>query len=374
MAQELFDRAANCLNEQLPFVLYRKPDENELVGVFQDTDEVFRVKDFTESGFVFAPFDLTSDAILMKMDTVLRGSYNANYNDLAFDLSRNLILNSTIEKHRYLELISNAISKINLGYFDKVVVSRKIDVECKQDHLKIYTRLLKLYEKAFCYFWYHPKIGAWMGATPEILVKSNGTRFNTMSLAGTQNSNDLDAPQWSEKELHEQQLVTDYIFETLKDKVVSLSSSKRESVKAGQLWHLRTEINGSFTPNKFGDVLKSLHPTPAVCGSPFLEAKKFILDNENYNRSFYTGFIGELNIKLEQSRNKNRRNQENSAYKSIVKTSELFVNLRCMQVLKNTATIYVGGGITRDSIPESEWEETVLKSNTMFRVLNHKLQ
>ncbi|APQ18538.1 chorismate-binding protein [Maribacter hydrothermalis] len=372
MAQELFNRAENCF-KQLPFVLYRKPNEKELVGAFQNTDEVFKVKDFTESGFVFAPFDLNSDTILMKMDTVLKVAYTTKNKDIDTDIDRNTTLNNTIEKPRYLELISNAIKKIKQNDFNKVVLSRKIDLEWKEDYFDMYNRLLNTYEKAFCYFWHHPKIGTWMGATPEILVKSSGTRFTTMSLAGTQKSIDLEAPKWSEKELHEQQLVTDYIFETLKDKVVSLSSSKRESIKAGQLWHLRTEMKGSFAPNKFGEILRALHPTPAVCGSPLVKAKNFILDNENYNRTFYTGFLGELNIKSELSRNKNRKNQENSAYKSIVKTSELFVNLRCMQLVNDLVFIYVGGGVTSDSNPESEWEETVLKSNTMYRVLNDKL-
>ena len=154
--------------------------------------------------------------------------------------------------------------------------------------------------------------------------------------------------------------------------MVSLKASGVVSVEAGQLWHLRTEIKGVFKPGKFGEVLRALHPTPAVCGTPLSNAKRFIVENENYDRSFYTGFLGELNFSTELARNKNRRNQENSAYRSVVKKSELFVNLRCMQICKTVISIYVGGGITSDSIPESEWNETVLKSNTMFRVLNHK--
>ena len=47
----------------------------------------------------------------------------------------------------------------------------------------------------------------------------------------------------------------------------------------------------------------------------------------------------------------------------------LFVNLRCMQIKGSTALLYVGGGITKDSIPEDEWEETVAKSKTMLKVL-----
>ncbi|MEM6517510.1 MAG: chorismate-binding protein, partial [Bacteroidota bacterium] len=114
-----------------------------------------------------------------------------------------------------------------------------------------------------------------------------------------------------------------------------------------------------------------LHPTPAVCGFPKLDAKQFILENENYNRQYYTGFLGELNFKNRRTRNTNRRNVENSAYGSFRLESDLFVNLRCMQIIKNEAHIYVGGGVTRDSTPEKEWEETTNKAATMMDVLIH---
>ncbi|MEP3374552.1 MAG: chorismate-binding protein [Maribacter dokdonensis] len=368
MPQELFDQVEICLKEQLPFVLYRKPNNAELIGIFQSNDEVHYVKDFTETGFVFAPFNLNDNAILLKMDVVIKALYEqSEINDLNQNVS---VAYNEIEKLRYLNLVSSAIKTIDKGDFNKVVLSRKIEVEFKEDVLEVYQYLLNTYKKAFCYFWYHPKIGSWMGATPEILVKRKGSQFSTMSLAGTQNSYKSEMPKWSKKELDEQQLVTDYILNALKEKTVSLKSSERESVRAGQLWHLRTEIKGTFSPNNFGTVLKALHPTPAVCGTPLASAKEFILNNEMYDRSFYTGFLGELNIQEEVSRNRNRKNQENSAYRSVAKTSELFVNLRCMQLLKDKAAIYVGGGITKDSNPESEWEETTLKSMTMLRVLS----
>ncbi|WP_300027454.1 chorismate-binding protein [uncultured Maribacter sp.] len=370
MVQPLFYRAKDCFKEQLPFVLYSKPNENELVGIFQDDDVLHKVVDFTETGFVFAPFDLNSDAILMKMDAVEKVGLDSF--DEVIQSGHGTPQNDAAEKGRYLKLISKAIESIGREDFDKVVLSRKIEAVCKDDYFKIYQRILSAYKNAFCYFWYHPKIGAWMGATPEILVKGIGSQFTTMSLAGTQVTVGDKEPIWTNKELQEQQLVTDYIFEILKDKVVSINSSERESIKAGQLWHLRTEMNGTFAPNKFGDVLKALHPTPAVCGSPLENAKKFILENELYERSFYTGFLGELNTKTELPRNKNRRNQENSAYRSVMKTSELFVNLRCMQLCDQKVKIYVGGGITKDSVPEKEWEETALKSSTMLRVLLSK--
>ncbi|WP_405381864.1 chorismate-binding protein [Maribacter sp. LLG6340-A2] len=370
MVQELFNRARTCLHEHLPFVLYKKPNSNELVGVFQHNDEVYRVDDFEETGFIFAPFDSDADAVYIRMDSVLRealfldkSNYNAELNILSKDVG---------EKENYISLVQKALAQIKKGAFNKVVVSRKIQVEITDSHLDIFHRLLATYEEAFCYYLYHPNIGTWMGATPEILIKSSGNQFTTMSLAGTQKVQGDDPPQWTLKELNEQQLVTDYIVDVLDKNAETLQILDKESIKAGQLWHLRTELKGVMLPSKFGDILQALHPTPAVCGNPLQDAKSFILNNEYYQRSFYTGFLGELNIKAEQPRNRNRKNQENSAYRSVKKISELYVNLRCMQLLNNEAILYVGGGITEDSDPEKEWEETAIKSKTMLRVLNSK--
>ena len=69
------------------------------------------------------------------------------------------------------------------------------------------------------------------------------------------------------------------------------------------------------------------------------------------------------------SRNTNSRNVENNAYESIKTVSNLFVNLRCMQISNQEAIIYVGGGITKDSNVEAEWEETVQKALVMKKVL-----
>ncbi len=370
MVQELFNRAAVCLKEQLPFILYRKPNETELIGVFQNNDEVHKVKDFSETGFVFAPFDLDSHPILLKTDEIIKAPIE--HKGISLTSVDEISVFNESEKVDYLRLINKALNVINNGELDKVVLSRKIEVNDEVSPINLFQNVLDIYPKAFCYLWHHPKVGTWIGATPEILVKCRGTRFTTMSLAGTQSSNEFLIPNWTKKELNEQQVVTDYILDSLENEVVSLKASEVTTIEAGQLWHLRTEIKGVFAPGKFGEVLRALHPTPAVCGTPLANAKRFIVENENYDRSFYTGFLGELNFSTELARNKNRRNQENSAYRSVVKNSELFVNLRCMQISKNTISIYVGGGITSDSMPESEWNETVLKSNTMFRVLNHK--
>ena len=205
------------------------------------------------------------------------------------------------------------------------------------------------------YVWYHPKIGLWMGATPEILLELKNSDFKTMSLAGTQRFEEGKEVVWESKELEEQEIVTQFIKHQLNEISTDLKIDATETFKAGSLLHLRTKVEGKLNPkSSLKKLIEGLHPTPAVCGFPRDTAKAFILKNENYNREFYTGFLGEINLGYEDTNDKK---------------SHLFVNLRCMQIDNNTASIYVGGGITKDSIAKKEWQETVNKTATMKAVL-----
>ena len=249
--------------------------------------------------------------------------------------------------------MKDGIEAIQDNHFKKVVLSRRELVEINNfDVVTVYERLLANYPTAFCYVWFHPEVGLWMGATPETLLDVKENEFSTMSLAGTQVYNAEKGISWGEKELDEQQLVTDYIAKKLEEVSVDLNVEQLETFKIGNLLHLRTKISGK-AKDDIANVIKVLHPTPAVCGFPMQKSKTFILENENYDRSFYTGFLGELNIPKE--------NDE--------KNSSLYVNLRCMQVKEDKAILYVGGGITKDSNPEKEWEETKVKSLAMKKVL-----
>ena len=200
-----------------------------------------------------------------------------------------------------------------------------------------------------------------MGATPEQLLKVEGNIFETMALAGTQKNTGYQEVVWQDKESQEQQFVTDYIVTELNKVSNSILVSEPYSIKAGSIWHIKTDISGQLNSTKnLKEVVGLLHPTPAVCGLPKLESKQFILDNENYDRTFYTGYLGELN----------------SSSTSDKTSSDLFVNLRCMEIemdlnLKTAkANLFMGCGITKDSIPEKEWEESVNKSMTMKRGFN----
>jgi isochorismate synthase len=369
---EFFSRIENQYKAKLPFVVYRKPNENGINAFTQNTDDLIFTEDFTEKGFVFSPFDNTENSVLMPLEfsEVLKTSYLVS-EKLEVSQKAASVLNS-LDKEFHINLVKSGVEAITDNQFKKVVLSRSEHVNLSDSNpFSIFKNLLESYASAFVYFWYHPKVGLWLGATPETLVKIEGQRFSIMALAGTQNyKGDLDVT-WQNKELQEQQYVTDFILDSIKDTIDNIKTSAVETVKAGNLLHLKTKIWGVLRPNAISlkDLLYSLHPTPAVCGLPKLEAKQFILKNESYNREFYTGFLGELNLEITLAPRSGKRNIENRAYATTKKSTQLYVNLRCMQLKENNAIIYVGGGITENSNPESEWEETVYKSLVIKKVL-----
>ena len=171
-----------------------------------------------------------------------------------------------------------------------------------------------------------------------------------MSLAGTQKVNVNSKIKWTHKEVEEQQIVTQAIIKNLESNTTKISVSETQTKMAGSLAHLCTQISGNFKKDvAITEVANELHPTPAVCGTPREIAKDFILTNENYNRSFYTGYLGIIDSKI--------------------KSANLFVNLRCMQIIDTKAFVFVGGGITEHSNTEAEWQETHNKLQTMYKVL-----
>lgn len=346
----IFHKIAEHYKSKTPFVVYRKPNSITTFGFFMNDDELFFSSEFTESGFVFAPFNNEENAILFPFATAEVIEEHILLDD-NFSLNDEVVANKEDDKLDHIHLVEKALDEINKNELKKVVVSRKEHVELTNfDVLITFKKLLKTYTNAFVYVWYHPKVGLWFGATPETLLKITKSNFKTMSLAGTQVDNKTEQVTWQSKELEEQQLVTNFIENQLKSISIDLIIDKTETVKAGSLLHLRTKVEGVLNSNSnLKQLIRGLHPTPAVCGLPRERARDFINQNENYKRTYYTGFLGELNLHDNES--------------------SLFVNLRCMNIEEKTASIYVGGGITKDSNAKKEWEETIAKSKTMKKVL-----
>lgn len=262
----------------------------------------------------------------------------------------------------FVELVQKSITAIETDYFEKVVLSRtrSENIPADFDIMEAFDTLRHKHKSAFVSLVSVPEVGTWMGASPEVLVTVDKNKiFRTVALAGTQ----LLTPEvnpakamWRQKEIEEQALVERYIISCLKKiRLREFTEIGPRTVVAGNLMHLRTDfavdMNTVPFPTLGTDMLELLHPTSAVCGMPKEPATAFICQHEGYDRAYYSGFLGPVQIDNE---------------------SHIFVNLRCMQLFEQTALLYAGAGITAESEPEKEWLETQIKTDTMYRIIHPK--
>jgi len=250
-----------------------------------------------------------------------------------------------LQAHSFL----NGIQQLGL---DKAVFSRiknrKFPITEAEN---LFLELCQTYPKACVYLMSSELLGTWIGATPEILVEIHQDQLFTMALAGTKKSSEKEG--WGEKERKEQAYVTAFVEENLKRlNVQSLEIVGPYDYQAGPVTHLRTDICGISENISTIDIVKGLHPTPAVSGLPQKEAMELISSVEYHQRMLYTGIVGWLG--KEHTR--------------------LFVNLRCAQLQENEAFLYLGGGFTIDSIPELELDETENKSKTLIACMEKILR
>ncbi len=377
-----------AFSEGVPFAMWQLPQQTEqhLILDFGGLPVPHSI-DWEDAslGFVMSPFlnpdlgqsyRLRADAHLTSASTVqdffenltipqdFKQKVRQNLKDAPLSSSHKSALPSTdfaqaLSQAHYQEIVARGIRAIKEGKFQKVVLSRpkQIDLPDNFEAVSVFQRLGRQYQTAFVYLCHLPKIGTWMGASPEILMNTDPQQaFTTVALAGTQpyqEGQDLSEVAWRQKEIEEQALVSRYIINCFKKiRLRDFQEEGPKTVVAGNLMHLKTTFRVDMKSTNFAELgkvmLPLLHPTSAVCGMPKIPAQDFVLKHEQYDRGFYSGFLGPVH--LQQS-------------------THLFVNLRCMQLHPHAITLYAGAGITEDSQPEKEWRETEMKCQTLLNVL-----
>lgn len=334
----------------LPFVIYNEPNNNTVYALLQQTEKQHLVKNLTRTGFAFIPYSNKNRSILIpdEHSRELRSELSDDFFTVLPAKERGGDIPAV--DNSYEEMLGEAISSIEKGKLLKVVCSRKEQVAGSFNPIDLLLQTIKYYKDAFVYGFYHPRVGFWIGATPETFIQVDGTTFKTMALAGTQKAFADINPHWTPKEINEQSFVTTAITESLESLVKVIVVSKTYNKKAGGLWHICNDIKGTLKNKKemLHRILEALHPTPAVCGLPRGKAKNFINRFEGYDREYYTGYLGRVTAGL---------------------NTQLYVNLRCMKIREEAAEIFIGGGITEDSNIFDEWVETVNKAETMKYIL-----
>ena len=264
-------------------------------------------------------------------------------------------------KEHFVSLVQRGIEAIETGVLEKIVPARTKLIPVSQDFElgETFLDMLEAYPNSFVNFFHIPQVGTWIGASPEVLIEIKGDQFYTMALAGTQpafGENPLKSTAWTQKEIEEQALVCRYVVECFKKiRLREYDEHGPKTVMAGSLLHLRTDFRVDMKATGFpqlGSVmLDLLHPTSAVCGMPRKEAHEFLQTNEDFDRSFFAGFIGPVNIQEETS---------------------IYVNLRTASLKGERAILYAGAGVTEDSDPEKEWEETELKCQIIGKFIQNR--
>jgi len=341
-----------CTEQKLPFALYSLPDEQQIHCIMQDSAIVSmdESSSFPSSeGFILYPFQYSQEAPAYFIRAEYKFSFldkDITKEDLAIDYKFEVVVSKNKEtlEASHCEKVALAIESIHKAKFEKAILSRMQRVDTKILPVIAYIELFKKYPSACVVLVYIPGKTLWLCATPELLISSDKDEVKTMAIAGTKK---IGMGSWSDKEREEQQIVTDYIYEVLKNNCLDIIMAGPEEVLAGNVAHLKTSFTAKLNSGLW-DLVMELHPTPAVCGIPKEKALEFISKTELHKRKYYSGFLGPCN-----------RNGETA----------LFVNLRCAELSPGKADLYIGGGITANSVPVAEWEETVMKAGTLLSVL-----
>ena len=355
------------MSEVSGVAVFRQPHSDEVTLVVQKEGSPAELLSCSElngrSGFVIAPFEVKSEQpiLLIRPDSIEKMSLT----DLAA-LSLDIPIDNRIgatgaTRAHYAIDFANEHAQLELGTFQKIVLARCVDEtpQTPQKPLDLFLRACELYPRVFIALVWTEKSGCWLSATPEILLKGEGSAWQTVALAGTMKLEGkqlkYDAPlkdvpiMWTTKNIQEQRVVATYIAECLEQYASDFSEEGPSTVRAANLVHLRSDFSFTLSDNNhIGDLLQSLHPTPAVCGLPKKSAFDFIVRHEHTPRRYYSGFLGMLDPQAQ---------------------TFLYVSLRCMNIEHDLCHLYAGGGLLKDSVEEQEWQETEAKLDTMRRCI-----
>jgi len=328
MHSDLKDKFTHALEMGLSMVVWRLPNDTTLSEMGPAKEMHWQGEASENSSFIFAPFSNEMPAFCI-------GTAGREYH-----IQSDPEHPTSFDSVHYKDLVKRAITNIQQGAFDKIVAARVIEERNPDfDITHHFSLLMDAHPNAFCYLWYSPSTGFWMGVSPELLVDRKGAKIRTVALAGTRSGSQGD---FGSKEIEEQDLVVNFLEETLSHFAITTETAKKTKAQSGHLTHLKNEINGRLKSDSESiyPLIQALHPTPAVAGLPKEKAIDFIAKEEGFSRSYYSGYLG-LHSKTD---------------------SCLYVNLRCMQVLGQHQYIYVGAGLTGKSDPEAEWLETEEKA------------
>lgn len=338
------------IKNNIPFALFRYPGQAiKIVAQYGYSPMREKISELRK-GFLIHPFKPSVDCPIA---CILPDIYTSDFDEINIDRIPNLqnrqikVYSETcIDQSTYLTHIKKYKKIFQQGNLTKAVYSRIKDFSSIPISNLVYTflNMEAAHTDAFCYLFHLPYHGTWLGASPEQFLSYQNGIAKTVALAGTQSAEQKNTA-WGDKEKEEQAYVSQFIVDRLKQfNLKLLNESKTDTINAGSVQHLKTDFEFSLSDNMVIPFLNTLHPTPAVAGCPQTNAIDLILETEIHDRQYYTGYLGFINGS---------------------DALDLYVNLRCAKITAPRTLAFVGGGITEDSDPLAEWQETENKSKTI---------
>ncbi|MDQ3957990.1 MAG: isochorismate synthase [Actinomycetota bacterium] len=262
---------------------------------------------------------------------------------------------STIGEVAWLEEVADAVTRIERGPLEKVVLARDVLVWSEEpfDVPVLLRRLAARFPGCFTF-----SCAGLVGATPELLVSRRGREVSSLVLAGSvarSADEDEDARlahgmMTSEKNLVEHRLAVESLVGPLEKVCAGLHVDAAPSLlRLANVQHLATHVRGTLAENLTAlELAGLLHPTAAVCGTPRGDALETIRELEGMDRGRYSGPVGWVDSNGD---------------------GEWGIALRCGRFEGARGRLFAGNGIVAGSEPEDELEETRLKLRAMMSAL-----
>jgi salicylate biosynthesis isochorismate synthase/menaquinone-specific isochorismate synthase len=252
--------------------------------------------------------------------------------------------------------VDGATERIAAGEMSKVVLAREVTVEAAAAHdpAAIFGALREQFPSCFC-FCCGTREAAFLGASPELLVRRSGAGASTVALAGsTRRSSDPAVDDHlgeqllrSDKNRREQRIVAERIVRKLRPHAVWVQTAPEpEVIKVANIQHLATPVIAQLAePHSAVELAGILHPTPAVGGEPWPGAESTISDLERMDRGWYAGPVGWMDA---------------------TEDGEFCVALRSALLRDREARLFAGVGVVAGSDPAAELEETEVKLQALL--------
>ena len=264
----------------------------------------------------------------------------------------------TLTSDEWKKRVTEVINRVNTNGVDKVVLAR--DIVANSDSEIDARPILKTLSSEYPSTWVFSVDGL-VGATPELLLRLSRGMVTSRVLAGTipktgDDEKDLALAASlarSSKDLEEHEYAVRSVADALDPFCSSTNVPESPFVlHLANVMHLATDVTGALIESKQHvdafSLLKNLHPSAAVCGTPRNLAFDVIDEIEGMDRGRYAGPVGWIDASGD---------------------GELGIALRCGQITDRKIRIFAGCGIVAGSIPDKEVEESNAKMIPMKSAL-----